>query len=288
MEDRVRRPGLASLSEVSVWLVTALAALHQMVSAVNAGDARQYASLYAPNAVITIYGGDTLAGREAIERYEVSLLHEFPGTRLAFYDIWQSGDRAVVHYGVNGPTPNGPMGHEGLLFYRFDRDGVILEERRYLDSMTPMAQMGAFGRVPRRALPVLPDEMKSHSQANGKNIALVKTALKNVVPTVSNVRFDELMLPTPFEGAADAWRSATATVEITNTIGVGDFVLAEMIVRGTLNGTLGRVTASNKPFEVHRAAIVEVRDGRIATVRAFMNGKELAQVVGQWPPRPSD
>ncbi len=270
---------------MSLWLATALAALHQMVSAVNAGDTRQYASLYAPNAVITIYGGDTLAGREAIERYEVSLLHEFPGTRLAFYDIWQSGDRAVVHYGVNGPTPNGPMGHEGLLFYRFDREGLILEERRYLDSMTPMAQMGAFGRVPRRPLPVLPDEMKSHSYANEKNIALVTTALKNVVP---EARFDELMLPTPFERAADAWRSAAATVEIRNTIGVDDFVLVEMIVRGTLNGTLGRVTASHKPFAVHRAAIVEVRDGKIATVRAFMNGKELAQAVGLWPPRASE
>src|SRR5678815_848083 len=41
-------------------------ALTQMMEAVNAGDARRYASLYSQDAVITIYGGDELKGRDAI------------------------------------------------------------------------------------------------------------------------------------------------------------------------------------------------------------------------------
>ena len=31
------------------------------------------------------------------------------------------------------------------MFYRFDPTGLIVEERRYLDSLTPMAQLGLLG-----------------------------------------------------------------------------------------------------------------------------------------------
>ena len=58
----------------------------------------------------------------------------------------------------------------------------------------------------------------------------------------------------------------------------------ETVVRGTLHGRLGPVSASGKPFTVHRAAIVRLRDGKIVGVTWFMNGKELAEAVGQWPP----
>jgi uncharacterized protein (TIGR02246 family) len=76
-----------------------ITALNEMMNAVNAGDAKRYARLYAQDAVITIYGGGELKGRSAIEQYEVELLREFPGTRLAFYSVWQKGALAVVHYG---------------------------------------------------------------------------------------------------------------------------------------------------------------------------------------------
>jgi len=125
--------------------------LNEMTRTVNAGDAAGYARLYAEDAAITIHGGGVLAGRAAIQAHEVELLSEFPGTRLAFYDVWQSGPLAVVHYAVNGPTGAGkPMGHEGLLFYRFLPSGLIAEERRYMDTLTPMAQLGALGPGPAR------------------------------------------------------------------------------------------------------------------------------------------
>ena len=139
------------------------AALYEMMRAVNAGDAAAYARVYADDAVITIHGGGVLSGRRAIEAYEVDLLREFPGTQLAFYDFWQNGLAVVVHYGVDGRTPAGKaMGHEGLLFYRFEPSGLIAEERRYLDSATPMAQLGLFGPSPARPLPALPGTMQAH------------------------------------------------------------------------------------------------------------------------------
>jgi ketosteroid isomerase-like protein len=289
-------------------LDTIFAALTEMMQAVNAGDAGRYARLYAENAVITIHGGGSLEGRAAIEKYEVELLREFPGARLAFYDVWQQGPVAVVHYGVNGKTAGGQaMGHEGLLFYRFAPGGLIQEERRYLDSFTPMAQLGALGAGPVRALPALPSEMKSHaakgSPGEAANVALVRTAFaaldarkqaEFLSKTAPDAVIDEMLEAQPSSGRTgvtgwyERWTSAVpdARTEIDTILGAGDAVLVEAVVRGTLKGPLGRLRAADKPFEAHRAAIVQVRDGKIARLTAFMNGKELAQAVGQWPPRP--
>jgi ketosteroid isomerase-like protein len=158
------------------------AALHEMMRAVNAGDAAAYAGLYAADAVITIHGTGVLSGRGAIESHEASLLREFPGTQLAFYDFWQNGLAVVVHYGVNGRTLGGQaMGHEGLLFYRFEPSGLIAEERRYLDSATPMAQLGLFGPSAARPLPALPNTMQAHiagtSPREERNAFFVRFAL---------------------------------------------------------------------------------------------------------------
>jgi ketosteroid isomerase-like protein len=277
-----------------------------MTQAVNAGDAARYARLYAEDAVITIRGGDTLDGRAAIEKYEVELMRQFPGARLAFYDAWLDGTEAVVHYGVDGKTAAGQaMGHEGLLFYRFAPGGLIQEERRYLDSLTPMAQLGALGPGPARAVPVLPHEMKTHraqrSSSESANVALVRDALaaleaRNEAEFFAKIAGDAVvdemieLRPSAGRAAVQAWferwtRAAPdARTEVTRILGVGDFVLLESVVRGTLKGPLGRAQAADKPFAVHRAAVAEVRGGKIARLTFFTNGKELAQAVGQWPP----
>ena len=282
-----------------------ITAFTQMMNTVNAGDAPGYARLYAQDAVITIYGGVELNGREAIEQYEVELMREFPGVRFALYSVCQNGEFAVVHYGVNGKTSGGQsMGHEGLLFYRFDQAGLIEDERRYLDSLTPMAQLGMFGAGRARDLPKLPTKLKAYvakaSPDEMKNVALVKANLlavdeKNEASFLSSISedavLDEMILPQPFIGKQnirawfETWTSAVpdATTEIINILGVGDFVLVETIAHGKLKGPLGLLKGSNKPFAVHRAAIVQVKAGKINLISAFMNGKELAEAIGQWP-----
>jgi steroid delta-isomerase-like uncharacterized protein/uncharacterized protein (TIGR02246 family) len=281
--------------------------LAEMVRAVNAGDARAYAALYAPGAVITIHGGDVLRGRPAIEEYEVALLREFPGARLGFREIWRRGDEAVVHYAVAGRTPGGQsMGHEGLLFYRFLSSGLIAEERRYLDSLTPMAQLGALGPVATRALPEVPARAKATVAAGEPdavrraNAALVRTSLESLdagdqaaflAAVADDAVIDEMIEPQPFVGKdgvrrwLDRWTRAVsgAKTEIATLLAVDDAVLVEAVVRGTLGGTLGPVSAAGQPFSVHRALIVRIKDGQMTRMTAFMNGKELAQAVGRWP-----
>jgi len=282
-----------------------VAALEAMATAVNAGDARRYARLYAPEAIITIIGGDVLRGRDAIERYEVDLLRQFPGARLAFYSLWPSGDAAVVHYGVSGKTPDGrAMGHEGLLFYRFLPSGLIIEERRYNDSLTPMAQLGMLGDGPHRAPPSLPDKMEVYAARNAaaeaRNVALVKSLLDaweakreaQVLEALAEQAIvDDLFLPRPFSarpGARDwlaAWSAASKLQsELSSIFAAGDFVFAESVVRGRLTGRLGPVRASDAGFTVHRAYMAEITNGKVRRLAAFTNGKELAEAVGQWPP----
>lgn len=213
----------------------------------------------------------------------------------------------MVHYAVSGQTPAGKkMGHEGLLFYRCLQSGLIAEERRYLDSLTPMAQLGALGAVAARRLPVVPARPKivtaegEPDERGLKNAAMAKASLAALDPSghaaflasvADDVVVDELVEPRPFAGKEgvrawlDRWaRSVSgASSELAMILIAGDTVLLETVLTGTLTGALGPVSASGKPFTVHRAAIVEVKNGKIARITAFMNGRELAQAVGQWP-----
>lgn len=286
-----------------------MVALEEMVRAVNAGDAHAYAEVYAPDAVLTVQGGDVLRGRSAIEAYEVGLMREFPDARLGLQSIWQRGPMVMVHYAVNGRTTGGQaMGHEGLLFLRFLPSGLIAEERRYLDSLTPMAQLGPLGSVATRALPTVPAEMpgsgisltsarREQAQIDAVRKILAARDAKDsagfLVRTTDDVVVDEMIEAQPSGGrhAVAAWLGrwthavSGVRTEVVSIACMGDTVLVETVLRGTLDGALGPVSASSKPFTVHRAEVVRFKDGKIAHIRAFMNGKELAQSVGQWPPR---
>jgi ketosteroid isomerase-like protein len=288
-----------------------VAVFEEMIAAVNAGDAARYARLYAVGATITIYGGAKLVGRDAIEKYEVDLLSSFPGTRFGIFSVWQAGDGAVAHYGVSTrPAGGKASGHEGVVFLRFDRSGRIEAEHRYLDTMTPMAQMGALGALVPRAIPVLPDHMTVYDAAAGPeeidNVATVRRVLGvflqgDAAPFLTgiaeNIVIDDFAESRPSTGRPaakawfDRWRSGsqgTLDGEISTVLGVGRFVLVELTMSGALrafpDGPLSALVPSTRAFTVHRAFVVDVKKGRIVHLVGFANGKELAESVGQWPP----
>lgn len=284
-----------------------IATLREMKSAVNAGDATRYAHVYASDAVITIMGGTQLKERQAIEQYEASLLRQFPGTTLAFYDIWQQELQAVVRYCVRGSSLNGRrMGHEGLLFYRFDPSGLILDERRYNDSLTPMAQLGLLGKVPTRPVPTLPKNTQVHSKGSpgeGENLEIARAILTAInsrdesgfsTRIDDEIVIDEMMLQHPFVGKRNAkkwfdlWTEAVpdATTQVTNLIAIDDSVFVESVVEGSLQRPFGPLSASNRRFSVHRAAIFQFRSGKLHRCAYFTNGKEFAESIGQWPLSP--
>jgi hypothetical protein len=243
----------------------------RMAAAVNAGDAQAYASLYAPDAVITIHGSARLEGREAIERYEIELLRQYPGAQLAFYSLWLDWPVAVVHYAVNGRTPSGQsMGHEGLLFYRFQESGLVEEERRYQDSLTPMAQLGLLGPVAARPVPALPARMAAYvargSAAESANVATVTALVAGLnarngrrpprSPTASS---STMAAPRTFHGQ-DGWRAAfgawtpSLTRRNAHDPRRGRRCAGRERGVGTLKGPLGRFAPDRAT--VHHGAIV--------------------------------
>jgi hypothetical protein len=282
-----------------------LAALNRMVTTVNEADAAGYARLYAPDAIITIYGTGELKGRAAIQAHEVELLRQFPGARLAFSNVWQDGRHVVVRYAINARTPNGlTMGHDGLLFLRFDTSGAIIEEHRYQDSLTPMAQLGALRATAFRAPPVLPARLTAHvaagsteEQANGSVVTAMLAAMHGGDASAARGFFavdatiDDVFLPQPFlarDAAASwirTWTDASPSLElnVTTLLTIGDFVLVESVTSGSLLRSLGLVPASRRAFEVRRGFIVRLGKGKITSLVAFMNGKELAESGGSWP-----
>ena len=282
-----------------------LASLNRMLTTVNAGDAAGYARLYAADAVITIYGTGELKGRAAIEAHEVELLRQFPGARLAFSDVWQDGPRAVVRYAINARLATGQaMGHEGLLFFRFDASGAIVEEHRYVDSLTPMAQLGALRAAAFRAPPTLPGpfvtHLATHSPAEKRNativsdtIAAMNAGLASAAQAffAANTTVDEIFLPQAFAGkdAAATWLRTWAeaapgmTLEVLTMLPIGDDVLVEAVARGSLARGIGLLPATGRSFAVRRGFIMRVGNGKITGVVAFVNGKELAEAVGSWP-----
>ena len=174
-----------------------------------------------------------------------------------------------------------------------------------MDSLTPMIQMGVLGSRPARGIPVLPDSPKTTasqgSSAEEEAAAIASKAFaslasrneKEFFSVVDDAAvFEDLMFPAPAaEIGARAWLDAWSgpvsgmTCEIATIFAAGEDVLVEMVVRGTLNGTLGPVEAARMPFAVHRAAVVRVERGRVVRASLFGNGKELAEAVGQWPLR---
>jgi ketosteroid isomerase-like protein len=198
------------------------------------------------------------------------------------------------------------MGHEGLLFFLFNDAGLIVEERRYLDSLTPMGQLGALGSSPVRPLPTLPSAMTTlvaTGPSDGRDAVTVARLALDAMNAHDEAAFlslvrvdavvDELMAVEPFVGAVNVkrwfamWTGAVPDlkIDITTIAGAGDFAFAETLTRGTLKGAFGPLSPSARPFVVHRAMVFQVNGGKLARLDAFMNGKELAEAVGQWPVR---
>jgi steroid delta-isomerase-like uncharacterized protein len=282
------------------------AALRLMQERVLAGDAKGYAAVYAPDATISIVGGDEITGA-AIERYEADLMRQFPGARFGFFDVWHAPPWAVAHYGVSGSTSAGrSMGHEGLLRFRFNASGKIQKEHRYLDSVTPMAQLGAVSSITPRSIPVVASAPVRHVRAGSSresaNLRAVTASLaalqaRDTAAFLSHVtdaiQVDELMLPNSFRGReqvkawCESWPSAVANAvfAVTRTLAIDDAVFVEMTVKGRVQEPFAGLSPSERPFAIHRGLLIRLQDGKLTRVSSFVNRKEFAEAIGQWPLR---
>ena len=72
---------------------------------------------------------------------------------------------------------------------------------------------------------------------------------------------------------------------MTRILPIDDVVLVETTMKGKLQQPFGGVSASEVPFSIHRGFLFRISSGKVTELWSFMNRKELAEAVGQWPMR---
>jgi steroid delta-isomerase-like uncharacterized protein len=121
-----------------------------------ARDPNAVAALYAPDAVrydpMTPQG---MKGKDAIRKYQETLTRAFRVVEARTLKVVSTGDVTAWEWvftltnsgplelptGTLPPT-NRPVKMNGATFYRFNRDGLIAEQRDYFDIASIMQQLG--------------------------------------------------------------------------------------------------------------------------------------------------
>ena len=131
------------------------------VEAFNRGDPAGFAALYAEDAIVhDPQYPQPLNGRAAIEQDTADVRRAMPDARFTLHAVLQDGATVAVHYGLSGThlgplsLPDGeiaPTGRRldlpGAVFSRVDGEGLVLEERRYFDVASLLAQVGVLDTV---------------------------------------------------------------------------------------------------------------------------------------------
>jgi ketosteroid isomerase-like protein len=168
-----------------------------------------------------------------------------------------------------------------------------------------MAQAGLLRGVAARVLPNLaagPKVMTADPAQNGSVLEKVSAvfaafdsgdAIGLLSQLHDDIAVDDVMLASASScksGTLDwlrTWAEAVSDrrTDVVRAIVVRDSVLVEIIAHGKLSGPIGALAPAERPFAVHRAAIIEFRDDQIGHITILTNGRDLAEQTAQWPPR---
>jgi steroid delta-isomerase-like uncharacterized protein len=81
-----------------------------------------------------------------------------------------------------------------------------------------------------------------------------------------------------------------AHAQLTNVVEAGEWVFTEHTGRGTHTGPLigpaGEIPPTGRAVELQIAEICQMRDGKIARLRAYYDGATMMRQLGVVPPRP--
>jgi len=126
------------------------------VEAFNRDDPAGFAALYAEDAIVhDPQYPQPLSGRAAVEQDVADVRRAMPDARFTLGAVMQDGASVAFEYGLSGThlgplsLPDGelaPTGRKlelpGAVFARLDAEGFVVEERRYFDVASMLAQVG--------------------------------------------------------------------------------------------------------------------------------------------------
>ena len=128
---------------------------NKFLQGLNAHDAEGLAQLYTEDGVMFNPDGVIARGREEIAKGIEPLFRAFPDFSMEFPTVLISGNHLVLEFDFNGtqtgsmesPTgeipPTGkPVNMKGVMIFRVSPEGLVEEDRTYMDMAGFMTQLG--------------------------------------------------------------------------------------------------------------------------------------------------
>jgi steroid delta-isomerase-like uncharacterized protein len=287
-----------------------------LVDAWNTHDAKKVAAAYEPQGRLVIPGLPDFPDRAAIEAEAKGDFTAYSDFKVAVTKSYVHGNTVAIEWVITGkndgpmmgkPASGRQMGVAGASVSRFDDDGFIKEEHRYVDLPTitnqldPKAKAGTFRppvALPTGAMETLvskgtPDEAKALDTAKAFYAAFEgkKEADFSALVTDDST-FDDLTGPAQAKGAkagldmARTFWKAIPDLAQTKPVqfAAGDVVVTEGVLTGTQKGALGPLKASNKPVSLRFVDFVKVKDGKAASLTTYADSAEMLTEIGAMPP----
>lgn len=291
-------------------------ALKTSVESLNAHDPNRFASVFAPDAMIRVAGGNEISGKDAIATNMKEWFETFSQVKLGFSRVWIKDDTVVVEWVING-THSGELfgvkgtqnqiGHYGLSIVTFDKDGGtgVKLERRYGDLGTVAAQIGASKDKKTRPIPPLPQSTETivptGSADEAKNLDVVKAAFGAIekkdekaftAVLDDNVEIDGFVHLDTVKGKAEGakfMKTLTTAfpdmkLEVKNAWPIGDYAVVEYVLSATHKGQLGDVKPTNRKVSFSAVDVVKVKGGKIVRGWTYSSGIELMTQLGLFEP----
>jgi steroid delta-isomerase-like uncharacterized protein len=272
----------------------------------NGHEPKKFASVYAEDAIISVAGLNEVNGREAIERNMAEWFETFKDVKLGFSRVWAKGDTMVLEWVINGKHhgelfgvkgTEQPIGHYGLSIVTFGPDGKVTREHRYGELGAVMTQVGTAKKP--RPIPQVPQapETFEGKDDDAKNVDVAKKALAALeskreadftAVIADDIEHDGLFHLETSKGKAEAqkfFKSFTtafpdAKFETSRVLAVGDYVIAESVLKATHKGQLGTIAPTKKPIAIHLVDVFKIKDGKIVRAWTYQNSLEMQQQLG--------
>lgn len=258
--------------------------------------------------------------KDDIAKNMTMLFTGFPDVKLTPTRTYMKGNMAAIEGVMTGTHTGEFMGHAatnkkiGGRYFSvmwFNDDGQIMKEHLYHDHAAMLGHLG-FGDAKLKhrnveAIPTVTLEQVSagDTATEAKNTDALKAWLaafdKKDDKAYSALIADDIMhadytRPEDAKGkdaAKKAFKDLTTTfpdikMNATSTLAIGDYVVAEVEMSGTMKGDLGSVKSSGKSGTVHLAEVFKFnKDGKIAWAGRWGSRMEFANAFGVPPKLPA-
>jgi steroid delta-isomerase-like uncharacterized protein len=285
-----------------------------MQAAWAARDVKKIMDLYADGASfgMPMATGWSDAKAADVEKHIAAFMAGFPDAKMAPTRVLIKGETSIVEWVTTGTNTGEFMGekatgkatgHRGVSIITLDKNtGKIARETMYTDDATVMGQLGKMDKSAKfRAVEPLPtgepemafakDDQDTKNEATVRAMyqAFEKKDDKAFLATVTDdVVHADFSAPADSKGKDTAKKEfaemtkAMPDLKLTakNVWSVGDYVVVEGEMTGTLKGQLGPFKATNKTATTHFVDVAKFTGGKVSWMGTYGNGMEFVVQYG--------